>query len=126
MEYQRIGAAVVAAWLLVLCASASSVHGRDEVIVSWCVRGVLGGCVERGWVVVIVVVVFGTLLGPEITGLLLHRGVVSWWVRVPVFPCGGFLRRRVGRGACRRRVWFPVGWGACCFWFPAQAGRCFP
>jgi hypothetical protein len=27
--------------------------------------------VERGWVVVIVVVVFGTLLGPEITGLLL-------------------------------------------------------
>jgi hypothetical protein len=50
-------------------------------------EGGVGGCVERGWVVVIVVVVFGTLLGPEITGphfvvVSCPGGHVSW------FSCG--------------------------------------
>jgi hypothetical protein len=58
-------------------------------------EGGVGGCVERGWVVVIVVVVFGTLLGPEITGLLLvvvscPGGLVSRCFLVWRFiRCGG-------------------------------------
>lgn len=80
---------------------------QGRVIVSWC-GGVSGGCVERGWVVVIVVVVFGTLLGPEITGprfvvVSCPGGCVSW------FSCGGSPLRG-GRGVCRLRVRW-LRWG---------------
>jgi hypothetical protein len=51
--------------------------------------------------------VFGTLLGPEITGPCSAWSSASW--------CPG-LGGWVVRWGC------PVGWGACCFWF-SRAGR---
>jgi hypothetical protein len=75
--------------------------------------------VERGWVVVIVVVVFGTLLGPEITGLLLRRGVVSWWARFPVVRVAVFRCRVVGGWAGAGRG-ASVGWGVLFLVFPRR------
>ena len=85
------------------------------------VCGGVGGCVERGWVVVIVVVVFGTLLGPEITGphsvvVSCPGGHVSW------FSCGGFPLQGFSGGVPAAVRCLAVGWGACCFWF-SRAGR---